>query len=80
MTSFEIDPKLKAFVEDEALPGTGIDASAFWSGFQALLRDLTPENERLLTRRDELQALIYSRKSGLNGQSPSPDEEEPFLL
>jgi malate synthase len=53
-----IDAELRAFVENEALAGTGIDATTFWSGFEALLADFTPRNLALLARRDELQSAI----------------------
>ena len=42
----------------EALPGTGVEAEAFWTGFAALVRDLAPRNAELLARRDELQRQI----------------------
>jgi malate synthase len=31
----QVAPALSQFIEDEALPGTGIDKAAFWSGFGA---------------------------------------------
>ena len=40
---------------DEALPGSGIDAAAFWAGVEAIVHDLAPRNRELLARRDELQ-------------------------
>ena len=46
------------FVSDEALPGTGIAPETFWSGVDKLVADLTPQNQELLARRDELQAQI----------------------
>jgi malate synthase len=49
---------LRAFVEREALPGTGIDPGRFWGSYEAILRDLGPRNAELLRRRDELQARI----------------------
>jgi len=42
----------------KALPGTGVDADAFWTGFAAMIRDLAPRNAELLARRDELQQQI----------------------
>ena len=42
----------------EAIPGTGIDAAAFWQGFGALVRDLAPRNKALLEKRDALQRQI----------------------
>ncbi|HEX5142710.1 MAG TPA: malate synthase G [Mycobacterium sp.] len=46
------------FITNEALPGTGIDPDTFWSGVDKVVADLTPENEALLARRDELQAQV----------------------
>jgi malate synthase len=49
---------LHAFIEQDVVPGSGLTADAFWSGFAALVRDLAPRNRQLLVRRDELQAKI----------------------
>lgn len=46
------------FVTDEALPGTGVDPDRFWSGVDTIVADLTPKNQQLLARRDDLQAQI----------------------
>jgi malate synthase len=46
---------LHRFVEQQVLPGTGIDARAFWAGFDALVHDLAPQNAALLAERDRLQ-------------------------
>src|SRR6476661_11139666 len=46
------------FVNDEALPGTGLDPDTFWSGVDKVVADLTPNNQGLLARRDDLQARI----------------------
>jgi malate synthase len=79
ISGIEVDRRLRAFVEEEALPGTGIGAAAFWFGFSALLRDLTPENKRLLRKREDLQARIDARNEGLGGRPPEPAEEAEFL-
>ena len=49
---------LARFLDERALPGTGIDASAFWPGVAALFAKLAPENEALLAVRDDMQARI----------------------
>ena len=54
----QVAPALDAFMRDEALPGTGVSPEAFWSGMEAILRDLGPRNAALLARRDELQARL----------------------
>jgi malate synthase len=46
------------FVNTEALPGTDIDPDSFWAGVDKVVTDLTPQNQELLNRRDELQAQI----------------------
>ena len=46
---------LKKFVDEEALPGTGIESEAFWSGLSRLVHDLAPKNRALLAERDRLQ-------------------------
>ena len=46
------------FVNNEALPGTDLDPDTFWSGVDKVVADLTPQNEELLAKRDDLQARI----------------------
>jgi malate synthase len=46
------------FVNNEALPGTDIDPDSFWAGVDKVVTDLTPKNQDLLNRRDDLQAQI----------------------
>ena len=49
---------LHRFVEDEALPGSGVDSAAFWEGAGAIVHDLAPRNRELVARREELQSSI----------------------
>jgi malate synthase len=79
ISGIEVDSALRRFVEAEVLPGTGVEAGPFWFGFSALLRDLAPENRRLLQIRGDLQARIDARHQGQSGQVPDPAEEEEFL-
>ncbi|TCP78275.1 malate synthase [Pseudomonas putida] len=51
----QIAPTLQRFIEDEVLPGTGIEANAFWQGFSTLVHDLAPQNRALLAERQRLQ-------------------------
>jgi malate synthase len=55
------------FITNEALPGTGIDPDSFWSGVDKVVADLTPQNQDLLARRDDLQAQIdkYHRQRAI---------------
>ena len=54
--SLQVADTLLRFIDDEVLPGTGIDRTAFWAGFDAIVRDLAPRNAALLAERDRLQA------------------------
>ena len=54
----KIAAALHAFVEKEALPGTGLTPHQFWSGLEAIAEEFTPRHRALLARRDELQASI----------------------
>ena len=38
----QVDSELHAFVENEALPGSGVSSQAFWAGYAAMVRDLSP--------------------------------------
>ena len=54
----EVASELAAFIEAEALPGTGIEADRFWQGMASLAEEFTPRNRALLQRRDSLQQAI----------------------
>ena len=60
----DVADTLARFVDEEALPGTGIDPAAFWGGVAALFERFAPRNRALLARRDELQAAIDARYAG----------------
>ncbi|WP_426808662.1 malate synthase G [Pseudomonas sp. WOUb67] len=51
----QVAPTLQRFIEDEVLPGTGIEAATFWQGFSTLVHDLAPQNRALLAERERLQ-------------------------
>ena len=70
----QVDARLVAFVEGQALPGSGIGADAFWSGLAATLADLAPKNRALLERRSVLQAQIDGWHIAHRGRALSPEE------
>ncbi len=53
-----IDARFYRFINDQVLPLTTLDASAFWSGFINLVAELAPRNRELLAHRDTLQQQI----------------------
>ena len=79
ISGLHVDPRLRTFIDDEALPGSGVEPDHFWPALARLIRELTPENRRLLEKREEIQARIDARNQALNGRTPEPAEEEAFL-
>ena len=47
---------LRRFVEDEVLPGTGVEPDVLWAGLSRLVSEFSPRNRDLLAQRDRLQS------------------------
>ncbi|BAV63653.1 malate synthase G [Sphingobium cloacae] len=71
---------LATFIEERALPGTGIDAAAFWSGTAAIFARFAPENRALLEKRDLLQSRIDAWYQDRQGRPPETATLRHFLL
>ncbi|WP_271104606.1 malate synthase G [Pseudomonas tohonis] len=67
------------FVNNEAIPGTGISAEKFWAGAEAVINDLAPKNKALLAKRDELQAQIDAWHQARAGQAHDAVAYKAFL-
>ncbi|TXJ05133.1 MAG: malate synthase G, partial [Alicycliphilus sp.] len=52
----QVATNLHRFIEDQVLPGTGVEQAAFWAGFDKPVADLAPKNAALLAERDRIQA------------------------
>ncbi|WP_434457011.1 malate synthase G [Stutzerimonas urumqiensis] len=70
---------LHDFVTQQAIPGTGLDADAFWAGAARLIHDLAPKNRALLAKRDELQAKIDGWHQARAGQPHDAAAYKAFL-
>jgi malate synthase len=75
----QVAVELARFIEDEALPGTGVDPARFWSGFSGLLQDFAPQNRALLARREDLQAQIDAWHIARRGQPHDHAAYKAFL-
>ncbi|MGE4241354.1 malate synthase G [Ramlibacter sp.] len=64
----KVDSALARFIDDEVLPGTGVDRAAFWKGFDGLVHEFAPKNAALLAERDRLQNEI----DGWHKANPGP--------
>jgi malate synthase len=68
------------FVNNEAIPGTGIDPAAFWAGADALIHELAPKNKALLAKRDDFQARIDAWHQAHAGNAHDAAAYKAFLL
>jgi len=70
---------LHDFVVSEVLPGTGIEAAAFWQGLDRILHRFAPINRALLQRRDALRAQIDDWYRGRRGREFDEAADRAFL-
>ncbi|MGY6272993.1 malate synthase G [Achromobacter denitrificans] len=75
----QVSADLNQFIEQEALPGTGLDADGFWKGFAALVADLAPKNRALLAERDRLQGELDAWHRAHPGPIADPAAYRKFL-
>ncbi|MEM9798295.1 MAG: malate synthase G [Pseudomonadota bacterium] len=71
--------ELSDFIENEVLPGAGMSADAFWSGFSELVHDLAPTNAILLRKRNEIQTQIDLWHKDRRGQVSDMAAYKDFL-
>jgi malate synthase len=75
----KVATELATFVEQRALPGTGLSADAFWQGTAAVFARFAPENAALLTVRDTMQAQIDDWHEARAGQPIDMADYQVFL-
>lgn len=75
----QIDQALAAFLEEEALPGSGLAPEVFWAGLAAAYADFAPENAALLARRQALQDEIDAWHRARRGAPWDSAAYESFL-
>lgn len=73
-----VDTELYRFIEEEALPGSGVDSARFWQSAEAIIGDLTPGVVALLARRGKLQSQIDEFHRAHPGV-PEPAHYKSFL-
>ena len=74
-----VEQTLYDFINDEALPGTGVSTDDFWNGLSALITDLAPRNKALLEKRDALQLKIDGWNKQNRGKTPDVEAQIAFL-
>ena len=58
INNLKIDENLIKFINEEAIPGTGLDSDHFWKEFSNVVHELTPKNKNLIKKREEIQKKI----------------------
>ena len=79
-SGLQVAEVLDTFINDEALPGSGVARDNFWSGVASLVSDLTQRNRTLLERRDELQSQIDRWHLDRKGQPIDTGAYKAFLV
>jgi malate synthase len=75
-----VDVGLARFVDDEVLPGTGVDPEDFWRSLSDIVDRFAPRNRALLERRRLLQNALDARHRELAVTASSEAfDEEAFL-
>ncbi|MGO4707308.1 malate synthase G [Microvirga sp. 2MCAF38] len=79
VSGLQVAKVLYDFVEQKALPGTGISNETFWNGLARLIADFAPRDRELLAIRDKLQAQIDEYHRARIGKAFDQAEYEHFL-
>jgi malate synthase len=75
----QVAAPLAAFLETRALPGSGLAPDAFWQGVADIFARFAPENARLLSVRDALQAKLDAWHTEHQGAAFNADTYRTFL-
>ena len=79
VADLHFDLILHAFLVEELLPGSGVEADRFFAGLSSLIHELGPRNRELLRRRDELQARIDAWHRDREGKPHDASAYRAFL-
>ena len=74
-----VAPELVDFIENIALPGTGIGTDVFWTGLARMVAELGPDNAALLAKRAEIQRRISDWHKSRKGQAIDAGDYRAFL-
>ncbi len=74
-----ISSNLKQFLENEVLPGLGINADSYWQAFEQIIDEFSPRNKKLLNIREEIQEKIDNWHLERKGSEHNHEEYKKFL-
>ncbi len=77
--NLKISEDLYRFINEEVMPGTGIDNSDFWKKFDQVVHELTPKNKELIKIREDLQKKIDNWHLNKGKKDFNIEEYKSFL-
>ena len=77
--NIQVAAELYNFINDEALPGTGLDQDKFWASVDEIVNDLGPRNRELLEKRETLQSQIDAWHTANRDKEFDPAAYRAFL-
>ena len=77
--AMRVDTALKALIDNDILPGTGVSSDAFWSALETITGEFAPRNRALLAKRDDLQSKIDAWHTERAGQPHDAAAYKGFL-
>ena len=78
-SNLQVSEVLVKFIENEALPNTGVNSEVFWSELEAILDKFVPQNKALLQKRTSFKNKIDDFYKTNKGKKIIPDDYIKFL-
>ena len=78
-SNLQVSEALVKFIENEALPNTGVNSEVFWSELEAILDKFVPQNKTLLQKRTSFKNKIDNFYKTNKGKKIIPDDYIKFL-
>ena len=79
INDLRIDENLIKFINEEAIPGTGLDSDHFWKEFSNVVHELAPKNKNLIKKREEIQKKIDDGHLSNKGSALDKNKYTEFL-
>ena len=78
-SNLQVSEALVKFIENEALPNTGVNSEVFWSELEAILDKFVPQNKALLQKRTSFKNKIDDFYKTNKGKKIIPGDYIKFL-
>ena len=79
INNLKVDENLLDLIDNEVIPGRGIDPKKFWSEFDKSIHELSPKNKELIQKRNDIQKKIDQWHLSKKGSNFDKSEYIDFL-